>query len=102
MELSNFLLVRSREATLFHNNLHNPDSSFKSGKDNNRKLTEKLYAEAHGQLMENMPRLRKVMVSYDSSKNLPVAFATNAMYLMARHNAVCKYTFNQILIPIIK
>jgi len=41
-----------------------------------------------------------MFVTNNTEYDMPVAFATNSIYLMAKHNVVCKQTIDNVILPL--
>ena len=109
-ELSNFLLVRTRSSILMQNRV--------SGKLTNTSgylapLRNNLYESAfqsalksvRTELVSGMEALHRVFVIENKKASYPVAFATNAMYVLAREDGVSSVSrdiIEQTLLPVIK
>ena len=89
MDLTNFLLVRSRETLFYHSRINRADKIFAKGKDKFSSDSKKFLEAASSELKTHMPQLVKVFTTDNQKYDLPVAFATNAMFLMAQHNWIC-------------
>jgi hypothetical protein len=102
MDLANYLIIRSKESVLLHNAVSQPHTTFAKGSSGQRATFETMYDEARGDLMFNLEKLGKLLKANNKNYDMPVAFATSSMYLMAKHFALCPHTFKQTLIPIFK
>lgn len=108
LDLSNFLFVRTRENLLLQNKVHNPSKVLKSGKAGLLShVAEKSLASVTEDLKANLQNLESVLyVLTPSDKNkaadLPVAFASNTLYVLERNGAGSRDSYNSLLIPILK
>lgn len=86
MDLSNFLLIRTRERILFESKVNAPVSVLQKGKTTwtNPTNTSILLA-IRKELIEGLQSLQKALYVSKGSENLPVAFATNALYVLERN-----------------
>jgi hypothetical protein len=87
---------------MLHNQSRHPDHAFQKGKTSQGALFTQAYAESKNDLMVNLRRLGGIFKANDGKWDFPVAFATNSMYLMARHQIICQDTFTKILVPVVK
>lgn len=104
MDLSNFLLVRTREYLLLQNKVFAPNNVMKTGKHNS--LTKnisvqslKLCRKELNDALESLDRLLYVSVGM---QNLPVAFASNTLYVMERNGSGDRKYYESVLLPVLK
>ena len=108
LDLSNFLFVRTRENLLLQNKVHNPQKVLKSGKASLfSHVAQKSLASVSDDIKSNLENLQSVLYVLTPSDNgkaadLPVAFATNTLYVLERNGAGSRDSYKSLLIPIIK
>jgi len=61
-----------------------------------------MFEHVQGELNANLPALKRVFSTDNTSYDLPVAFATNSMFLFARHGMVDQEVFENRLLPLFK
>jgi len=109
LDLSNYILLRTREQLLLQNRVNGSltnNSGMLAG------LRSKLYQNTFEgnleactlDLNENMESLDRIFRIDNTEDNLPVAFATNAMYVLARNrpSASSREIIEKRLLPIVK
>jgi hypothetical protein len=67
-----------------------------------RGTVKAMYLESKGELFDQMPYFGRIFKVQNTKWDFPVAFATNSIYLMARHGVVCHDTIKKQLFPVIK
>jgi hypothetical protein len=102
MDLTNFLLIRSRETLFYHNRVNHADKTFAKGTDRFASDSKKFLEAACSELKAHLPQLIKVFTTDNQEYDLPVAFATNSMYVMAQNHLICKEAFETRLLPLFK
>jgi len=112
MDLSNFVFIRTRERLLLENKVKAPQRVNKSGKVN--KLTaqfaEKSLGSVDQDLKESIAQLQNMLYVLQPSQpgaklpDLPVAFATNALYALERNGAgaASRDAYEGLLLPVIR
>jgi hypothetical protein len=87
MDLSNFLLIRTKEYLLLQNKVYAPQNVFKTGKHN--KWTQNVYEKSleavRNDLKEGLQTLERILYVSTQMHDLPVAFASNALYVLERN-----------------
>lgn len=93
MDLSNYLFIRTREHILFENKVHAPAAVLKSNKAGpvSANYSEGSLKAVKKELAEQLPLLSNMLyvlqpLEHKSVPDLPVAFATNALYVLERNN----------------
>ena len=92
MDLSNFLFIRTRESLLLQNKIAAPQKVMRSGKASSLTagVTQKSLQMCADEIKESLPVLANtlyVLTPLDGKAvpDLPVAFATNSMYVIEKH-----------------
>jgi hypothetical protein len=112
MDLSNYLFVRTRERLLFENKVNAPARVNKSGKVN--KLTDqysqKSLTSINDDLSQTLPQLENILYVLQPQQpesklpDLPVAFATNTLYVLERNGAgqSARDAYERLLLPTLR
>ena len=109
LDLSNYLLIRTRERLLFENKVHAPNRVMRSGKAS--KLTSKFAEQSLIHITEDLTKtlpqftnMLYVLQPTDDHKvpDLPVAFATNALYILERNGGTQREVYDQLLLPVLR
>jgi len=94
LDLSNFIFIRTRERILLENKVNAPGRVMKSGKNSKltQHATEKSLGAVNEDLSKTIPALQNMLYVLQPQQNgkvpdLPVAFATNALYVLERNGA---------------
>lgn len=94
MDLSNYLFVRTRERLLFENKVNAPSHVNKSGKVNKftEQFSQKSLSTINDDLGTTLPQLQNILYVLSPQQeakmpDLPVAFATNTLYVLERNGA---------------
>jgi hypothetical protein len=90
MDLSNYLLIRVRERMLLENKVSSPSLVMKSGKHNyfTSSFNKLNLKNCKQDINKGMIALRKSLYVSNENSNLPVAFASNALYVLERNGGV--------------
>ena len=104
LEVSNYLFFRTRELFLLQNKVLQPSNVMKKGTHNgiSRKTNEEGLKLCRKDIQENMKYLERALYVSKEGVDLPIAFATNALYVMERFNCGNRDYYDNILIPTIK
>lgn len=111
MDLSNLLFVRTREHLLLSNKVRAPKNVLSSGKANilTGSVTEKSLAMLSAELESTLPTLANMLnvlapAEGKAIPDLPVAFATNTLYVLERNGlgSAVRDTYDSLLIPVLK
>jgi hypothetical protein len=112
MDLSNYVFIRTRERLLLENKVRAPQQVNKTGKTN--KLTaqyaEKSLGSVDLDLKESLTQLQNMLYVLQPSQpgaklpDLPVAFATNALYSLERNGAgaATREVYESLLLPVLR
>ena len=112
MDLSNYLFIRTRERLLFENKVKAPQRVNKSGKVN--ALTDhfsvKSLTNINEDLTSTLPKLQNMLYVLQPQQHnedekltdLPVAFASNALYVLERNGATQREAYEKLLLPILR
>ena len=94
LDLSNYLFVRTRERLLLENKVNGPQRVMKNGKPSKlpQATTEKSLTHVNEDLVKAIPALQNMLYVLQPQNegklpDLPVAFATNALYVLERNGA---------------
>ena len=97
-DLANYLLVRTRERMLLENKVHS-GSVLKSQKP----TSTKFLSMCREDLTRTLPHLERHIYVVDAKKDeVPVAFASNAMYVMERNGVSNRALVEKTLVPVLK
>ena len=105
MDLSNFLLLRTREAMLLQMRVNSPDrveSGSMLSKLSGGSNKEQMLNSVHLELSEGLTALEKMFYVDNQESDLPVAFATNVMYVLAKNNSADSDIIRHHLLPVLK
>jgi hypothetical protein len=112
MDLSNYVFIRTRERLLLENKVKEPHRVNKSGKVNklSAQFSEKSLTNVNQDLKESIAQLQNMLYvllpSQPGAKlpDLPVAFATNTLYVLERNGAgaVTRDAYENLLLPVIR
>jgi hypothetical protein len=112
MDLSNFVFIRTRERLLLENKVNAPQRVMKNGKPSKltSPITDKSLTSVSEDLSKSVTQLQNmlwVLQPQDPASNvpdLPVAFATNALYSLERNGAGARSreAYERLLLPIIR
>jgi hypothetical protein len=106
MDLSNYLLIRTRERLLLENKVNAPHKVMLSGSANKwtQQSTEMSLKSVQGEVTKHLEHLQKLInVSNEASINkLPVAFSTNALYILERNGAGNREDYERVLLPVLR
>ena len=109
LDLSNFLFIRTRENLLLQNKLHNSLRVLRSGKTNalNGPVIQKSLTNVVEDIKTSVPLLQNMIwvlqpANGAKTPDLPVAFATNTLYVLERNGASARDAYENLLLPIIR
>ena len=104
MDLSNYLLMRTRERLLLENKVLAPAGVMKSGKHNtiSKSSNETGLKECRKDLLKGLSFLQRIFYTCKGTEDFPVAFATNALYIMERNGGGNTEDYEKILFPILR
>lgn len=111
LDLSNYLFIRTRERLLLENKVNAPQRVLKSGKPNKLTLptTQKSLSAVQDDLTKVLPALQNMLYVLRPAENkqvpdLPVAFATNALYILERNSVgqQVRDVYEGLLLPVLK
>lgn len=111
MDLSNFVFIRTRERMLLENKVNAPQKVMNNGKASKLtgQVTEKSLNNVNEDLTKSISQLQNmlwVLQPQDATSkfpDLPVAFASNALYSLERNGAVnrSREAYERLLVPIL-
>jgi hypothetical protein len=104
MDLSNYLLIRTRERIVLENKIANPKNVMKRAKLMNwqRNTNESFLKEVNKDIEEHLVHLHRLLTVSTGKEDVPVAFAANALYVLERNNVnYNKEEYYKILLPVI-
>jgi hypothetical protein len=105
LELSNYLFIRTRERFLLSNRVQAPQLVLKSGKPSyfSGPTSKGQLDEAERDIQAHLRLLERQLTVLDIAKhNLPVALASNAIYILERNNAGSKEHYERVIVPLLK
>ena len=104
LELSNYLLVRTREHLLLQNKVQNKFMSGSVLSKFTKDYNEKALDEVRQSLDAGLQDFQKVFYVENEDFDQPVAFATNTLYILTRNNllAASGNLIEEHLLPLIK
>ena len=111
LDLSNYLFIRTRERLLLENKVNAPQRVMKSGKPNklSQNTTEKSLSSVNDDLVKAIPTLQNTLYVLQPQAggkvpDLPVAFASNALYVLERNGAGAetREAYEHLLLPILR
>jgi hypothetical protein len=104
MDLSNFLLIRTREYLLLQNKVFAPQNVMSSGKANNftKQLTLTSLKSCRKELDEALNTMDRLLYISKNMHDMPVAFASNALYVLERFGRGNKQYYDTVILPILK
>lgn len=105
MDLSNYLLVRTRERIVLENKISNPQHVMKSKKLKNwqKNTNQAFLLDVRKDITENLVHLERILSVGKGDEDLPVAFAANALYILERNGAgYTEEDYSKILLPLLK
>ena len=104
MDLSNYLFIRTRERMLLENKVVAPQTVFKSGKPSSltRDANKKWLIECKKDLAVGLKDLAKIFYVTQGEVDLPVAFATNALYVSERNGGFARDDYERLLLPLLR
>ena len=104
LDLSNFLFIRTRERLLLENKVHAPGKVFKNSglKLSSGAFSEQSLNKVNEDINSHMQMLQRVLGMLNSSVNLPVAFASNALYVLERNGQSNSEAYENVLLPLLK
>ena len=87
LDLSNFLLIRTRERLLLENKVNAPRLVLKNWGANpwTQSMAQPSLQEAYKDIAKQMPFLIRALHIVTPKSDLPVAFASNALYILERN-----------------
>ena len=101
MDLSNYLLLRTREHMLLSNKVHHTDRVLKTATSRYSAVHQKGLDAVSKELGEFLPELQKMLIVHNK-QNLPVAFASNALYVLEKFGAGNTEEYAKVLLPVLK
>lgn len=105
VDLSNFLLVRTRERLLLENKINAPARVLKKGNPPqwSTQLTQTSLKTLDTEIQTSLDQLQKILyVTKPEQSDLPVAFASNTLYVLERNGLGNKADYERVLLPILK
>lgn len=104
MDLSNYLLLKTRERLLLENKVNNPKSVLKSAKPSATTALTSASAlqECRKELILGLRGLLRLFYITKGTEDLPVAFASNALYVLERNGGGSKEDYERLLLPILR
>lgn len=108
LDLSNFLFIRTRESLLLKSKVHNSQRVLKSGKAGMLgSVATKSLAAVDEDIQAHLKDLESVLYVLEPAEgkrltDLPVAFASNTLYVLERNSVGARDSYSKLLIPIIK
>jgi hypothetical protein len=109
MDLSNFLFVRTREHMLLQNKVAAPHRVLKRGKPSmlTSGVTAKSLSMCQEELSTALPALVNMLYVLTPAEgkplpDLPVAFASNVLYVLERNGLGNRDTYSRLLVPVLK
>ncbi len=86
MDLSNYMLLKTREYMLLTNKVHHPDRVLKSSSSRFAQVHKNGLQTIEKELEDHVPNLLKMVHNF-KGQDVPVAFATNTLYVLAKLEA---------------
>lgn len=104
MDLSNYLLIRTRERIIMESHAANPATLLKNGKISKSKqdIIRDNLQEIRFDINKHLEQLNRILNISKGDEDLPVAFATNALYVLERNGAGDHEQYSRILLPVLK
>ncbi len=104
MDLSNYMLLRVRERMLLESKMASPSLVMKAGKHHpvTRDLTKESLKCCKKDIEKGMVALRKVLYVSNENIDLPVAFASNAIYVLERNGGGETEDYQKVLLPTLR
>ena len=88
LELSHFLLIRTREYLLLQNKLEEKLNSNNFTAKYTNDYNQKAFKEVQIELDKGLQDFKRIFYVENQDFELPVAFATNTLYILTRNNLV--------------
>lgn len=102
LDLSNFLFLRVRERHLLLSKLKATSETVSSGLRFTRTSTEESLKLVNEDISSNLQHLNRFLVVRPEASKLPVAFATNALYVFERNGGASREDYEQVLLPVLR
>ena len=102
--MSNYLFIRTRERLLLENKVHAPAKVLKGSTFSlNAATTQSALKELNKDVETNLNHLSKLLFVLTPELNdLPVAFASNALYVLERNGLTDRENYERLLLPVLK
>ncbi|CDW84360.1 UNKNOWN [Stylonychia lemnae] len=104
-DLSNYLFIRTRERLLLLNRVYAPHKVLSKGKNNSyqEQYSTQSLREVEEDLAKHLPNLERLIKILNPEKNnLPVAFASNALYILEKNGLGNREEYERVLLPVLR
>eukprot|EP00350_Pseudokeronopsis_sp_OXSARD2_P013936 CAMPEP_0170540528 /NCGR_PEP_ID=MMETSP0211-20121228/518_1 /TAXON_ID=311385 /ORGANISM="Pseudokeronopsis sp., Strain OXSARD2" /LENGTH=242 /DNA_ID=CAMNT_0010842971 /DNA_START=106 /DNA_END=831 /DNA_ORIENTATION=- len=104
MALSNYLLLQWRERLLLESKVNQPEVVMKSGTRNplTKDFNQKSLQQVATNIEDGTQSLLKLLYVGGSVDSLPVAFASNALYVLERGGSGDREFYDKVILPVLR
>ena len=102
LDLSNFLFIRTRERQLLLNKLNSTSQTVTTGLRITRKTTEESLVSVNKEISRDLDLLHRIIYIRPDATQVPIAFATNSLYIFERNGGANREAYLDVLLPILR
>lgn len=97
-------MIRTKERLLLENKVYAPQNVLNGGKPNKwtAQVAVKSLEKVREDLAKYLPQLDKLLYVTQQNQDLPVAFASNALYVLERNGGGNREYYETVLLPVLR